>query len=131
MTTTARLGVADLAGIAYRTTNAEAEQQGDAMFDQHREEFLASASNCAQGSLGKEAADQLTWIYTGTADLPPDTEEATALLDEAHTDYLRYRHSDEDVTFELVQPCGACGHQKINAVHNLVHLGALLAGDAA
>jgi hypothetical protein len=126
MTATVRLGIADLAQLAYRNATTEAEQQGDEMFDQHREEFFACARKCARSALGEEAAAQLAWVYTGTADLPADTEEATALLDESHTEYLRYRHSDTDVTFELVQPCGSCGHQRINAVHNLVQLGALL-----
>lgn len=123
--TKTRMSVTDLAGIAFRKYETDAMQQGDEMFDQHREEFLACTQATATSVLGSEAAAQLDWTYTGTADLPPDTEEATALLDYG-PNYLRYRYSDDSASFELVQPCGTCGHQRINEVSNLIQLGGLL-----
>lgn len=123
--TKTRMSVTDLAGIAFREYETEAMHQGDELFDVHREEFLACTQATAASVLGSEAAAQLDWTYTGTADLPPDTEEATALLDDGPK-YLRYRYSDETASFDLVQPCSTCGHERISEVSNLIQLGALL-----
>jgi hypothetical protein len=127
MSTTARLTVTDLAGIAFRKYETEAMDQGDALFDQQRDEFLSCARATAASTLGKEAAEQLDWVYTGTADLPPDTEQATALLD-GGPNYIRYRYTsdDEAASFELVQPCGSCHRDRIDEVTSLIKLGALL-----
>lgn len=126
--TTTKLSLSDLAAIAFTELSELAEKQGDEMFIQHRDEFLGFADARARRALGAEAADQLDWKYTGTMHLPKDTEEATAWIDEGPA-YLRYRVADDDATFELVQPCSACGHQQIDAVDSLATLGGLL--DAA
>ncbi|MGW2861862.1 hypothetical protein [Streptomyces sp. NPDC001205] len=121
------LNIADLAGIAYREMEGLAEKQGDDMFDEHRKQLLGAAGQTALMKLGPAVAHQLAWVYTGTADLPPDIEQATALIDDG-PDYLRYRYNvgTEITSFELVQPCGACGRDKIGEVMDLVGLGALL-----
>ncbi|MER7151211.1 DUF6195 family protein [Streptomyces lydicus] len=127
MTTTTHLTVADLASLAFTKWASEGEAEGDEMFEQHREEFLASARGRAHSVLGEEAAAQLDWQYTGTLDLPAGTEQATASLGEGRTEYLQYRVVDSDeVTFVLVQPCNSCGHDQINELRDLTHLGGLL-----
>lgn len=125
MTTEVRTSIADIAALAFSEYTAESESQGDQLFDQHREEFLTCARVTSRNRLGVEAAEQLDWQYTGTMHLPPDTEEATARIDGGPL-YLRYRYSDEEATFTLVQPCGTCGHEQIDAVTSLVVLGGLL-----
>ena len=123
--TTTKLSITDLAGIAFREYEAAAETQGDELFEQHRDEFLTCARSMSRSVLGDDANAQLDWTYTGTMHLPPDTEEATAWIDEGPA-YLRYRATEDAVTFELVQPCNACGHKEISEVTNLIKLGALL-----
>lgn len=135
MNTTTTLTVAELASLAFGKESAEAEALGDEMFEEQREQLLACARGKARFVLGDEAAAQLDWQYTGTADLPTDTEQATAGLGEGRSEYLRYRVTDDgdSVTFALVQPCSACGNDRIDEVRSLGHLGALLeaADDAA
>lgn len=127
MTTTTSLSVADLACLAFTKWASEGEAKGDEMFEQHREEFLACARAKARSVLGEEAAAQLDWQYTGTLDLPADTEQATASLGEGRTEIVRYRVVDADeVSFALVQPCGTCGHDQINEIRDLAHIGGLL-----
>lgn len=105
---------------------SEAEAQSDDLFEHHREEIFSFARGKAAAVLGKEAAQLLTWEYTGTADLPPDTYEAKAFVDDSPA-YLRYRLIDsEDVTFELVRPCLSCHQNRIDTVAHLAHLGSLL-----
>ncbi|GAA2929380.1 hypothetical protein [Streptomyces enissocaesilis] len=130
-TTTQSASLIDLAITSYTEYAAEAMDQGDEMFEEHRSEFLGAARATAQIRLG--AATELDWTYTGTMDLPPDTEEATAPLAPGRPEYLRYRWNadTEDVTFELVQPCDKCNHSQINEITGLVGLGALLAEGAA
>jgi hypothetical protein len=123
--TTTKLSIGDLAAIAFDEFTSAAERQGDEMFEQHRDEFLTCARAMAHKVLGHDAAAQLNWQYTGTMHLPKDTEEATAWIDEGPA-YLRYRATDEEVSFELVQPCSACGHKQINGVSSLAVLGGLL-----
>lgn len=121
------LNIADLAGIAYREMEGSAEKQGDELFDEQREQLLSIAAASARMKLGPDVARQLDWQYTGTLDLPPDIEQATALIDEG-PDYLRYRYNiaTEAPSFELVQPCSSCGRDAISEVTDLVGLGALL-----
>jgi hypothetical protein len=127
MTTTVSLTVADLASLAFTKWESEGEAKGDEMFEQHREEFLTFARAKARSVLGEEAAAQLDWQYVGTLNLPADTEQATASLGEGRAEYLQYRVVDSDeVTFNLVQPCGTCGHDQINELRDLTHLGGLL-----
>ncbi|MEV7466214.1 DUF6195 family protein [Streptomyces kronopolitis] len=127
MTTTTHLTVVDLASLAFTKWESEGEAKGDEMFEQHREEFLTFARGKARSVLGEEAAEQLDWQYTGTLDLPADTEQATASLGEGRPEYLRYRVVDGDeVALALVQPCGSCGHDQINELRDLIHLGGLL-----
>lgn len=126
MTATAtKLNLADLAAIAFNELTEAAERQGDEMFEQHRDELLACARVMALKVLGQEASAQLDWQYTGTMHLPKGTEEATAWIDEGPA-YLRYRVTDDEVTFMLVQPCSACGHKQIDGVNSLAVLGGLL-----
>lgn len=121
----------DMALTASQEYYSEAEAQGDEMFEQHRKEILSLARSKAMGVLGKTAASLLTWEYTGTADLPPDTLEAKAFIDSGPA-YLRYRLIDnEDVTFELVRPCSSCQQDRIDAVAHLAHLGSLLEAVAS
>lgn len=121
------LNVADLAGIAFREMEEAAEKQGDNLFDEHQEQLLNCAAQTALMKLGPDVAHQLFWQYTGTADLPPDVEQATALID-GGPDYLRYRYEvgTEVTSFELVQPCNACHRDAVTEVVSLVALGALL-----
>lgn len=124
-TTDTKLNLTDLAAIAFNELTEAAERQGDEMFEQHRDELLACARAMALKVLGQEASAQLDWQYTGTMHLPEDTEEATAWIDEGPA-YLRYRVTDDEVTFMLVQPCAACGHKQIDGVNSLAVLGGLL-----
>ncbi|MCT9092927.1 hypothetical protein N4G70_29245 [Streptomyces sp. ASQP_92] len=121
------LNIADLAGIAFREMQEGAEKQGDDMFDEHREQLLSAARQTALMKLGPDVAVQLAWQFTGTAELPPDIEQAVAVVDEG-PDYLRYRYNvaTEITSFELVEPCRACGRDKVSEIHDLVGLGALL-----
>lgn len=121
-----KLSITDLAAIAFMELTDEAERQGDEMFAQYRDEFLACARAMSLKVLGEEASRQLDWTYTGTTDLPADTDQATALIDEGPA-YLRYRvFAGEEVSFELVQPCDSCKHERINGVSSLASLGGLL-----
>lgn len=104
---------------------SEAEAQGDQLFEQHRNEIIGFARHKAAAVLGKEAAQLLSWEYTGTADLPPNTYEVRAAVDGSPA-YLRYRLIDDDTAFELVRPCSSCRQERIDTVAHLAHLGSLL-----
>ena len=124
----AKLTLVDLADMAYREYSDSAEEQADELFEQERADFLKFARECASSALG-EAAAELQWTYTPHADLPAETQEATAPLMPGSSEYLRYRidHAGESIKFELVQPCSACGQSRINEVFDLLTLGRLLA----
>ncbi|MDX3150465.1 hypothetical protein PV413_23860 [Streptomyces scabiei] len=93
-----------------------------------RERFLQYARAYAQDILS-EAAGELVWQYV-TEGLPDEMEEARAVLASGRPDYLRYRvdHSTDsvEVAFDLVQPCFACGTDRVSPVTGLFHLGELL-----
>lgn len=121
------MNLIDLALTTYTEgAAAQAEELADRAAEA-RDEFLAHADSCAHGVLSS-SAEQLTWQYV-TAGLPDETEEARAFLAPGRPEYLRYRVSgidDHQVSFDLVQPCRACGHDRITRVTSLFHLGALL-----
>lgn len=107
---------------------AKAEELADRSVEA-RDEFLAHADSCARGILNS-SAENLTWQYTTTG-LPDETEEARAFLALGRPEYLRYRVSgidDHKVSFDLVQPCRACGHDRITTITSLYHLGQILHG---
>ncbi|CBG73469.1 hypothetical protein SCAB_64661 [Streptomyces scabiei 87.22] len=95
---------------------------------EERERFLQYARSHAAMTLS-EAAGELVWQYV-TEGLPDQVEEARAVLAPGRPDYLRYRldHSVEsvEVAFDLVQPCFACGTDRVSPVTGLFHLGELL-----
>ncbi|QFR00753.1 hypothetical protein F9278_36370 [Streptomyces phaeolivaceus] len=97
---------------------------------QDRERFLQYARSHADETLS-QAAGELVWQYV-TEGLPDQVEEARAVLAAGRPDYLRYRHDpstdsvDAEVSFDLVQPCLACGEDRVSPVRGLFHLGELL-----
>lgn len=124
------MNIVELALTTYTESKAmEAEEAGD-RFERERDEFMKRARGCASSTLSEDAGD-LDWQYTPAASLPDSVEEARALLAPGRLEYLRYRadYADEDnmsVAFELVQPCLACGHDRITEVTGLFHLGQIL-----
>ncbi|MDX3629017.1 hypothetical protein PV728_01570 [Streptomyces europaeiscabiei] len=95
---------------------------------EERERFLQYARSHAAMTLS-EAAGELVWQYV-TEGLPDPVEEARAVLAAGRPDYLRYRldHAADsvEVSFDLVQPCFACGTDRVSPVTGLFHLGELL-----
>jgi hypothetical protein len=108
-------------------TAAQAERDAEHAVEA-REELLRFARACAGSTLCADAAS-LDWQCT-TEGLPEQVEEARAVLVPGRPDYLRYRieHDSPDceVSFDLVRPCLACGHDRISKVTSLFHLGQLL-----
>lgn len=106
-----------------------AQDELDEWFERERESFLTAARATARTRFGSECADQLEWTYTLLDDRPNGAEEAVAMLAPGRSEYLRYRydHDAESASFELVQPCAACGHDRVNEVSGLAKLGELLA----
>jgi hypothetical protein len=123
-----KLTLVELADISYSEYANSTQEQADEQFEKNRESFLAIARTTARGRFGS-TADQMEWAYTPHAELPEDIEEATAPLAEGRTEYFRCRFNaaTEATTFELVQPCSACGNDRITEVTGLVQLGQLLA----
>lgn len=123
------MNLIDLALTTYTEgAAAKAEELADRA-EEAREEFLAFADSCARGVLNS-SAESLDWQYV-TAGLPDETEEARAFLVPGRPEYLRYRVSgidDPQVSFDLVQPCRACGQDRITTVTSLYHLGQILHG---
>jgi hypothetical protein len=118
----------ELALTTYTEGSAAKTEETAALAEEARVEFLAAADSCAHGVLNS-GADDLNWQYTTTG-LPESVEEARAILAPGRPEYLRYRidHADEtaDVSFDLVQPCSACGDDRITAVTGLYRLGQIL-----
>ena len=127
-----KMTLVELADISYSEYVNHAEEEADEHFEQERESFLITTRAIARNRFGT-TADQLQWTYTPIAETPTDVEEATAPVAPGRTEYLRHRynHATEDVSFELVQPCSACGQSRINEVTGLVQLGQLLADGGA
>ncbi|MGX1129959.1 hypothetical protein RKD49_002149 [Streptomyces glaucescens] len=123
-----KLTLVELADISYTEYVNGAEELANDTFEQERENFLAIARTMARSRFSA-TADQLEWTYTPHAELPEDVEEATAPLAPARTEYFRcrYNSANETTSFELVQPCSACGRDGITEVTGLVQLGQLLA----
>lgn len=134
MTTTDHMTLVELAEISYTEYVGSNQDQLDERFEEERESFLTAARATAKNRFGS-TADQLEWTYTLPDDQPSGVEEAVAPLAPGRPEYLRYRydHDGEIDSFELVQPCSACGIDRVNEVAGLVQLGQLLAakgGDA-
>lgn len=127
---TNRMTLIELAETTYAEYVDATQDELDIRYQETSEAFIAAARMTAKNRFGVEAADQLEWTYTCPDDLPDDVEEAIAPLAPGRPEYLRYRYTTdgESATFELVQPCSACGHDRINEVSGLVKLGELLAG---
>ena len=121
------MDIVELALTTYSETKASQAGSIDENAEQWREEFLGYARRCASDTLSAGAAD-LDWQYTPEGQLPEDVEEARALLAAGRLDYLRYRLDPDSETFafELVQPCLACGDDRVSPVASLFHLGQLL-----
>ncbi|MFJ4787641.1 hypothetical protein [Streptomyces sp. NPDC088794] len=96
-------------------------------YEHNREKFLRYARRHATRTLSEEAGN-LDWQYTPADRLPESVEEATAILEPGRPDYLvyQYDYSRETATLKLVQPCTACGSQRVNPVDGYVTLGRLL-----
>lgn len=124
------MNLIEIALKAHAEHKAEAPRQAARMLEEARTEFLVMARGCVRLKLGRDF-DALQWQYTCGPDLPEEIEQATASLEPERPEYLRYRvdHGKESVALELVQPCAACGHDRITAVHSVVDLGQLLAGS--
>lgn len=125
---TTHLSLIEQAETAYTEYVGASRDETDERFERESESFLSSARATAKSLLG-EAAYELEWTYTLPDDLPEDTQEAVAVLAPGRSEYLRYRYDADGDTesFELVQPCSACGHDRINEVTGLTKLGELLA----
>lgn len=125
---TERMSLIEEAETAYGEFVGANQDEADERFEDQRQHFLDVARKTARVRLGS-AADELEWTYTLPDDLPADTEEAVAPLGQGRPEYLRYRYTvdEESGSFELVQPCHACGHDRINEVSGLTKLGELLA----
>lgn len=126
----AKMTLVDLADISYSEYLSSTEEEADQQFEQERKTFLAAAREAARNRFGS-SADQLQWTYTPHASLPDDVEEATTPLSPGRPEYFRYRynHASEVTSYELVQPCSACGESRITEVAGLVDLGRLLAAE--
>jgi hypothetical protein len=126
------MNLIELALTTY-TEGTAAEAERDAEYAaEARAELLRFARACASSTLSTDAAD-LDWQCT-TEGLPEEVEEARAVLAAGRPEYLRYRvdhqaSPDVEVSFDLVQPCLACGHDRIAKVTSLFHLGQLLHQD--
>ncbi len=122
------LTLVELADISYTEYVNGSEELPNETFEQERENFLSIARTIARSRFSA-TADQLEWTYTPHAELPQDIEQATAPLAPGRTEYFRcrYNHATETTSFELVQPCSACGEARITEVTGLVQLGELLA----
>lgn len=125
------MNLIDLAVTTYTEGGSSAEDQAAEQAAQEQAQFLKYARGCA-GSTLAHAAAELDWQYTAADRLPDQVEEARALLSPGRLEYLRYRmdhHTDPDATvdLELVQPCWACGQDRISPVASLFQLGQLLA----
>ncbi|MFJ6540584.1 hypothetical protein ACWDO7_23025 [Streptomyces sp. NPDC003656] len=123
----------ELAITTYKATAAEQQERAAENAVTARQEFLSMATGCAQDVLGADAA-QLDWRYTAEEALPPEVEEATALLEPGRPEYLRYRvdyTDDGGSAFDLVRPCGTCGHAQIDPVAALADLGRLLSAPGS
>ncbi|MBK3572635.1 hypothetical protein JHN63_02105 [Streptomyces sp. MBT65] len=122
------MNLVELALTTYTESKAaEADAAGDHL-EQEKADFIELARACAGSTLSKDAGE-LDWRYTNG--LPETIQEAHALVAPGRLEYLRYRayYSDKDDTsfaFELVQPCLACGVDRVDAVGNLFRLGQLL-----
>lgn len=125
---TDRMTLIELAETTYSEYRDAAQDELDERFEQERESFLSAARKTAEVRFGT-AAEELDWTYTLADDRPTGVEEAVASLASGRPEYLRYRydHDAESASFELVQPCDACGHDRINEVSGLTKLGELLA----
>ncbi|MFF7308106.1 hypothetical protein [Streptomyces sp. NPDC008137] len=123
-----KLTLVELAEISYTEYANSAEEEAGERFEQEREDFLVMARATARSRFNA-AADQLQWTYTPHNELPEDVEEATAPLATGRPEFFRVRfnHATEATSFELVQPCSACGEARITEVTGLVQLGELLA----
>lgn len=124
------MSLIDDALAAYNGSQPAAEAKAAREFDKMRREFIGHAQAVAERILGAAVAG-LDWRYTLGSELPDETEEATAPLEDGRPEYLRYRfdHSRRIATFELVQPCMACENVRVNRVSDLSELGRLLASD--
>jgi hypothetical protein len=121
------MNLVELALTTYTEGTAAHVEQDEHYAVQAREELLRLARACAGSTLCTDAAS-LEWQYA-TEGLPEQVEEARAFLVLGRPEYLRYRidHDDVDnVSFDLVRPCLACGHDRIATVNSLFHLGQLL-----
>lgn len=123
-----KMTLVELANISYTEYVNGSEELANETFEQERENFLSIARTIARSRFSA-TADQLEWAYTPHAELPEDVEEATAPLAPGRTEYFRCRYNSatEATSFELVQPCNACGEARITEVTGLVQLGELLA----
>jgi hypothetical protein len=122
------MNLIELALTTYTEGTAAKAERAEEYAAEARDELLRLARACASSTLSTDAAD-LDWQYT-TEGLPESLEEARAFLTAGRPEYLRYRidHKDPDVqvSFELVQPCLACEHDRVSPVTGLFHLGQLL-----
>ncbi|KND29895.1 hypothetical protein [Streptomyces stelliscabiei] len=109
-------------------TAAQAEQDAEYAVEAKRE-IVRLARACAGSTLCADATS-LDWQYTAEG-LPEQVEEARAFLVPGLPEYLRYRidHEAENVSFDLVRPCVACGHDRIDKVNSLFDLGLILHQD--
>jgi hypothetical protein len=124
------MNLIDLALTTYTEYLGAAEDVAAEQAEQLRDTFLSAARATASARLGS-AADQLEWTYTPHGGQQKNTEQATAQLAQGRPEYLRYQydHDAEDTSFALVQPCTACGHDRINEIPGLTRLGELLHHD--
>ncbi|WP_371579421.1 hypothetical protein [Streptomyces sp. NBC_01314] len=124
------MNLIDLALTTYTEYLGAAEDVAAEQAEQLRDTFLSAARATASARLGS-AADQLEWTYTPHGGQPKNTEQATAPLTQRRPEYLRYQydHDAEDTSFALVQPCSACGHDRISEIPGLTRLGELLHHD--
>jgi hypothetical protein len=122
------MSLVELAETVYAEYTDASQEESDQRFEEASENFITAARLTAKTRFG-DAADALNWTYTLPDDLPQGIEEAVAALAPGRPEYLRYRydHDGENPSFELVQPCSACGHERINEVTGLTKLGELLA----
>ncbi|MEU6513701.1 hypothetical protein [Streptomyces sp. NPDC046978] len=125
--------LAELARSTYEEyESARPEFEAD-NFARACEEFLTTARSAAERTLCEDAS-ALDWTYTPGDQLPDEVEQATALLEPGRPEYLRYRWDhgkEEGYGIELVRPCSACGHDRIDPVNGLLQLGRILAEGSA